>query len=530
MQKTTLSFLFCFISIIVFGQNISIRKNLSNSADFFDAITVIDSTLFIKSGSVQKLGCDESPFGLGHGSISISSLDGKTTQQIETAICDTTYDYCFGSNSNLLAINKNKTVAAYGDCKGSGEIRLLNYIFSLDSTHIHSIIPDSGFVYLPLDIEFLKDTLYLILKTKDYQYELWQLDENYDVTRKEVLYDRRLSKINASITSDSTLLLIMSYSTSFDGRNMIIREYDAQLNLLREFEYSNDITFHALPSIYHTMDNGYITSWGIDLEKRLDRWIVSDTLIFPPAITKFDAHFELEWEHIFIEKNADTELISFKKVADNKYLGCGYSSEYQYVDTLDNYLDNVPGGYVFLINDEGELLWRRYITDTRSNRFNGLFWDGCAIPGGYAFAGLIDTLKEEPDPFLNDPAGWLVTLDTNGCWNGNCNDYIIIINDDSSTTLPIDTTTSVFQPPLQEELSTIKAYPNPTSSVVTLEFDAPASRTVEFLNLKGEILRRIPTESPKLILQIGGYPPGMYLIRVLDKHGRLEGRTKIVVQ
>jgi len=124
----------------------------------------------------------------------------------------------------------------------------------------------------------------------------------------------------------------------------------------------------------------------------------------------------------------------------------------------------------------------------------------------------------------------LLTLDTNGCWNGNCNDYIIIINDDSSTTLPIDTTNSVFQPPIQDEVSTIKAYPNPTSSVVRLKFEVPASRTVEFLNLKGEVLRRIPTESPKLILQIGGYPPGKYLIRVLDENGRLEARTKVVVQ
>jgi hypothetical protein len=421
-------------------------------------------------------------------------------------------------------------VAAYGDIFKSEEIRLLTYNFRLDSTYIHRILPDSGFEYLPLDIEFLKDTLYLILKTKDYQYELWQLDENYTVSNKVVLYDRRLSRLNASITPDSTLLLIMSYSTSFFGRNMIIREYDQQLNLLKEFEYSNDIADQSSPAIFKTDDNGYITSWAIDLEKRLDRWILSDTLLYPPAITKFNDKFEPEWEFIFIELNPLTQIFGFNQVSDHKFLAAGNTTDFEYVDTLDNYLDNVPGAWAFLITDEGNLLWERYITDTRANRRSGTFWDGCAIPGGYAFAGLIDTLKEEPDPFLNDPAGWLLTLDTNGCWNGNCNDYIIIINDDSSTTLPIDTTTSVFNPPLEQEVSNLEVYPNPTSSMVTLEFDDPASRTVEFLNLKGEILRRIPTESPKLILQIGGYPPGMYLIRVLDKHGRLEGRTKIVVQ
>ena len=530
MPKVISIFIVLCFTIPATGQNISIRKNLSNSADFFDAITVVDSTIYIKSGTVQILGCDDSPFGLGHGSISISSLDGKTTQQIKTDICDTTYDYCFGSNSNLLATNKKKIIAAYGDCKGSGEIRLLTYDHRLDSTFIHSIIPDSGFEYLPFDIEFLNDRLYLILKTKDYQYELWQLDENYEVNRKKVLYDRRLSRLNASITPDSTLLLIMSYSTSFFGRNMIIREYDGELNLLKEFEYSNDIADQSSPAIFQTADDGYITSWAIDLQERLDRSMGYDTLIYPPAITKFNDKFEPEWEYIFIELNPLTQILGFNQVGDHKFLAAGNTTDFEYVDTLDNYLDNVPGAWAFLITDEGELLWERYITDTRSNRRSGTFWDGCAIPGGYAFAGLIDTLKEEPDPFLNDPAGWLLTLDTNGCWNGNCNDYIIIINDDSSTTLPIDTTTSVFQPPIEDELSTIKAYPNPTSSVVSLEFEAPASRMVEFLNLKGEVLRRIPTEGPKLILQIGGFPPGMYLIRVLDENGRLEARTKVVVQ
>lgn len=523
-------FFFLFCSSLQ-AQEISKRLNFAeNHGDFICSIESIDGVLYFQHGNFFDTSCTEL---IGHASIGLYDLNTGIRNNFTSDLCDSSSIFYYSSNSNCFDKRNSALLALYSDgaTKGFG-------IF------VHNVHSDSlvQFQYdglvenrTPISnaIKLFNNKVYLLLSSSDgssYLNELWVLDENYEIEQRKMLSDQRLSGMNSSITKDSTLLILLSKRKSIRDRYIILREYDLELNLLRSFEYDKDVNSYTAPNAYKTMGDGYICSWAVDYESRTGKPFFFDTFPYPPTIIKFDSTFQVEWEYFFIERNYNTEVLSFKDLGNGRYLGSGGTWEFELFDTLINGLADAPGGYAFLITEDGDVEWRRYITDLRSNSFNGFFWDGCAFPGGYAFGGIIDTTKEVGDPFINDPASWIVTLDSNGCWNGNCNDHIIIINDDSSTTIPIDTmTTSINAEPVSDQMD-IKVYPNPSSGLVNVEFEQSAERYIRLVNMGGEVLREVKSQSAKAIFHFGGYPPGMYLLQIFDAEGNLQGVQKILLQ
>jgi len=520
---------FFFFSSSLQAQQISKKINyVIGGLDNICAIESQDSLLVAMTANLLLNDCQEEQWG--HGSIFYTDLVGEVSRYKVTSNCDLRFYYTFSLTSNCFDVRDHGAVAIYGDFN-SVDLRVLDYSFPKDTLIIYHF-GGMGDYTAPLALEIYNKKTYLLLASREgskYTNELWVLDENYEIEHKEMLSDQRLSRMNLSITKDSTLLIILSKRKSSRDRELILNEYDLDLNLLKSFVYNKDVNEYTAPNAYKTSDNGYICSWALDYESRFGKPFFYDTFPYPPAVTKFDSSFNVEWEYFFIERTM-TQTLSFTDVGKGKYLAAGGNTEFIDFDTLIPALGDAPGGYAFLITEDGEVEWRRYITDLRSNSPFGFFWDGCAIPGGYAFGGIIDTTKEVGDPFINDPASWIVTLDSNGCWNGNCNDHIIIINDDSSTTIEIDTmTTAVPQQPIPNRAE-IKAYPNPSSGIVNVEFSQAAVRSLHILSSDGNVLREIQTRGSKAILHIGGYPPGLYLIHVYDQNDKLEGVQKILLQ
>jgi len=511
------------------AQQISKKINyVISGLDNICSVESKDSMIFAMTANVLLNGCHEDQWG--HGSIFRTDLQGNVLEQKITSNCDSSFFYTFSSSPTCFDVNDERAVAVYGDLK-SVDFRVLDWSFKGDTLRIFRY-QGIGDRTAQLSLKQLNNETYLllgILEGSNWRSELWILGENFEIKEKKLLSNQQINRMALSVTRDSTLLIILSKLKSIQDREIILQEYDLDLNLLKAHVYDKDVNNSSLPNAYKTEDGGYICSWAVDYESRTGKPFFSDTFPYPPTIIKFDSTFQFEWEYFFIERNYNTEVLSFKDLGNGRYLGSGRTWEFELFDTLINGLADAPGGYAFLITEDGEVEWRRYITDLRSNRFNGFFWDGCAIPGGYAFGGKIDTLKEVADPFLNDPASWVVTLDSNGCWNGNCNDHIIIINDDSSTTIEMDTmTTAVPQQPIPNRAE-IKAYPNPSSGIVNVEFSQAAVRSLHIMSSDGNVLREIQTRGSKAILHIGGYPPGLYLIYVYDQNDKLEGVQKIIL-
>jgi len=518
-----------FFSSSLPAQEISKRLNFAeNASDFICSIESIDSVLYFQHGNFFDTSCTER---VGHASIGLFDLNSGERNNFTSDLCDTNHFFLYSATSNCLDIEKKAVTSLYSDGTTHGFAVFIYDIYSdtVRIFHYDGLVENRTPISYALKV--FNNKSYLLFGSRNgstFTHELWVVDENHKIEDKKLLYDQRLNQMNLSVTKDSTLLVLLAESKTIIDRKVILQEYDLNLNLLKTFSFDEDVNSSSLPNAYKTEDGGYMCSWALDYESRFGKPFFIDTFPYPPAIVKFDSAFQVEWEYFFIERNF-TQVLSFKDLGSGNYLGSGATWEFELFDTLINGLADAPGGYAFLITDEGEVEWRRYITDLRSNNFDGFFWDGCAIPGGYAFGGIIDTTKEVGDPFINDPASWIVTLDSNGCWNGNCNDHIIIINDDSSTTIDIDTmATAVPQQPTPDQAE-IKAYPNPSSGVVNVEFGQAAVRSLHIMSSDGNVLREIKTRGSKAILHIGGYPPGLYLIHVYDQNDKLEGVQKIIL-
>ena len=61
---------------------------------------------------------------------------------------------------------------------------------------------------------------------------------------------------------------------------------------------------------------------------------------------------------------------------------------------------------------------------------------------------------------------------------------------------------------------TVKTYPNPTTGTVTITTSSTEGFEAILTNLEGRIMQNIHVETPETTLEIGEYPPGIYLLQV----------------
>lgn len=267
-------------------------------------------------------------------------------------------------------------------------------------------------------------------------------------------------------------------------------------------------------NIYETNDKGFMLAWQKDLIFSL-----SDTFPFPSAIYKLDSLANVEWEYVFAHKAAK-QHISTVKVSGGKMLGIG-ATDYWRVNNI--YPERWADGWCFLIDTEGNLLWERSIADIRDS-YGGRLWHGLETDNGFVFVGDIDKDNPTGVPFLNDPEVWFLTLDENGCWNGNCNQYIVITGD----------TTSITDTGEPEKASNeIKAYPNPTDGILTIECEncrgQEMPRTVQVFDSNGRKIMETSLYAPKSIINLTHLDNGVYIINILSSSGQYFTSKKIVV-
>src|SRR6056297_3048238 len=309
-----------FFSSSLPAQEISKRLNFAeNHGDFICSIASIDSVLYFQHGNFFDSSCTEL---IGHASIGLFDLNTGVRNNFTTDLCDSSSIFYYSSNSNCFDKRDADLVALYsdGETKGFG-------IF------VHNIHSDSllQFQYdglvenrTPISnaLKLFNNKAYLLLNSQDgssHANELWVLDENYEIEHREMLSDQRLSRMNISFTKDSTLLIILSKWKSIRGREIIVQEYDLNLNLLKTFSFDEDVNRSSSPNAYKTEDGGYMCSWALDYESRFGKPFFIDTFPYPPAVTKFDSSFNVEWEYFFIERTM-TQTLSFTDVGKGKYL------------------------------------------------------------------------------------------------------------------------------------------------------------------------------------------------------------------
>jgi len=145
--------------------------------------------------------------------------------------------------------------------------------------------------------------------------------------------------------------------------------------------------------------------------------------------------------------------------------------------------------------------------------------------GGYALVGLVDHLKDEPDPFINEPTTWYLTLDENGCWNGNCHRRILITGPETSETfIPVSTED------ISEPEASMEVFPNPASTSVTLVHEYPGEKILRMVNMSGQLVDEIPLQAERSTINLRGMEAGLYIFSVYTRDGRWLSDKRVVVE
>lgn len=355
---------------------------------------------------------------------------------------------------------------------------------------------------------------------------LIKLDKEFNVLDQKNICDNNYRKrgLGLKLHEQGGYVLVYGEEYWLGTCSLKVARLDEQFNVVNSKELPQteiDDVFYS-SAILPANDGGYFLYWHEDLNDSIPFVYPHTTWPFPPIVYKLDSLFNIEWEHVFVsEYNAGAMHVRLD--TEGNLLAAG-ASEFFYTHDYFNDPIHLFDGWAFLMNPEGELLWQRSIADSTLQNYGGRFRDVVETDDGYLFVGEINLVNPTGVPYLNDPDVWLLTLDKGGCWNGNCNQYIVITGDTTSIT-------DTEEP--EEAANEIKAYPNPTSGILTVECEnckgQEMVRTAQVFDSNGKKIMETSLHAPKSTINLSHLENGVYIVNIQSPSGQFFPPTKIIV-
>jgi len=353
---------------------------------------------------------------------------------------------------------------------------------------------------------------------------LIRMDKEFNLLDQKHICDNDYRKRGLSLKAHEQGGYVLVYGEEYwpGTCSLKVARLDEQFNLV----YSKELPQTEIDDVFYssailpTDDGGYFLYWQKDLNDSIPTVYPHTTWPWQPVVYKLDSLFNMEWEYFFV-REYETSAPNAKLDSEGNLLVAG-SSHYFY--THDYFTDptHANDGWGFLISPEGELLWERSIADSVYQNYGGKFWDVVETDDGYLFVGDINLVNPTGIPFLNDPDVWLVTLDKNGCWNGNCNQYIVITGDTTSTTDTEETDMAK---------GGVTTYPNPTSGILNIECEgcsANSRRKIDVFDIEGKKVLEVGLFAPKSTINLSRLGNGVYFV-VHSMDGQVVGTHKVIV-
>lgn len=486
-----LLFVLCLFSASLFGQEeISINLNFSHKKADYLATIILENDVVYGATRQRDFEVDNETF-LG---LQITKMDlyGNTIWADSIVPTDVT-EFFLAEEANMI-LHDDHLFSIYSIITPSTEKEFLFNKHTTDGEQLLSKrIPINGDLSLVSGIVLFNELIYVIQESTGNKLELLEFDENLNLLDSY--------SISAPIGNDFSLSssqdkLVVSYS-SWNNFNVDFncKVYDENINLVDGFKDFSISEISSQISALPTTDGGYVFTWSKDLSYSL-----FDTFPYPTVVYKYNSDFEQEWEYTFYDKSAKQFIGTFITDEGNIF-GYGASDEL-YIADIDPSPLNTYSAWCFLLSPEGELIWERAIFDERYSLLNGFF---TAVQYGdhFIMGGLVDEYDPTTNP-VNDPSSWLLSLDKDGCWNGNCKEIIIIENDSLSYT-----DVENFSIP------NIDIYPSPAIDFVKI--DTPFKKfNLQVFNASGNTIFTEEIMRSSYRLNVADLPSGIYYILLSD--------------
>jgi len=295
----------------------------------------------------------------------------------------------------------------------------------------------------------------------------------------------------------NTIDLIPDWSVSLNY------EIDTAGNIIKQV-YGTDSNGRGGGYITPTSDSGYICVGNYYCTRYVDH------INGAGSISKLDSNFHVIWTISAGPCSLNTILWTFRPSPDGNYIAVG--QWYDENDTPQIHMN----GWIMKFDENGQVIWSklyRGVTSDGPNGDNNLFYslafmsDSSILCAGQA--------ANEDDPIQPSQLGWLLHLDTAGCLPDSNNCGIA----DGIKNVP-------------QTNGSVKAYPNPASDHLTIEYTSDGSAsTLTLYNILGQQMYSgsLPGGSGLETVNIRSWSPGLYLYRVSSPQG-FEASGTFVVQ
>ncbi|MEM9545745.1 MAG: T9SS type A sorting domain-containing protein [Bacteroidota bacterium] len=492
-------FIFAFIQITLSGQD-----NFISIYDY-NGLSQGYSNLFVEDDEIYSLGvsiCSTGECGI----LSHYTNQGELVQFAEIDNIDVNSSRCFTlRNDTLLFIALSKYEV------GS---RLQKY--NLDGIQIDDIrvIRDSTLVYTwPLDVIYDKSEIFLAVN-ENYDNEarqtaIYKLDYQGNVLdyirlpyywQGGILTLTQLQNGNLFVTQPYLDDGICAFEHGEPTRPNAVIFYEIDSDSLEIIRDKQNVCYQSTRSVSY---DSRVLSNGNIVRNALWRDSLNEN-IFHAA----NFYYDSDWNFIGVDKYPQAIIgssIIAEGILGNRTFASKDSSHFYVVASISYPQPGEDFPYIdFLIQKwdiDRNLIWERVISDSNVHKriyFNSLYESESQITlAGYVWS----------DFDIGGTQDFAVmTLDSDGCFNGDCRDTIYL-NGSPTSTLDVD------------EDSQISVYPNPFWDQFTVTaFDKIQS--VSCYSLEGTLVMQWDVDRWEYTMDLVEQPSGMYLIWVETETGR----------
>ncbi|MEI2696229.1 MAG: T9SS type A sorting domain-containing protein [Saprospiraceae bacterium] len=403
------------------------------------------------------------------------------------------------------------------------------YVVRSDSFIVSGILRKNDSIYLRLFIVQANGTLLRQIDTyhpqMDFNLGMLGVDDGYIVyntlrdTTNEKL-DYLFLKLDRAFNIVKELRFGKDYKTVYAGPCILLPEGNILCAMDEKYvlccaksilliRMNTDLILESETEInFNTMDNQQTSPFiQVSKDSSLFIWhikefkIKPDTFPISPTLFKYNSLDQKLWEKS--DRTYRSEIIqgSFNMSMDDFLYMSGSTSDVREKELA----------WFRKLDQEGNILWHRYYVDSTKKRIKQYFKSFVEdINGGFALTGLNQDTFPNHDPKEFNWDIWFVTLDKDGCFNGDCSDTIYL-----DQKLPNKAYNGGFR---LDEL--LEFYPNPANEVVNIQFKNSIKRHLKVFDTNGKLMLEKELFTDGMQLQLGSLTTGNYHVRIEDDAGK----------
>lgn len=327
------------------------------------------------------------------------------------------------------------------------------------------------------------------------EFQVLLLNHEFRIVKELYLGNpKRIGRNGAGVVlpDQSILLAFEEFSSDGTTSNAHILKLDRNLSVILDKEIISipiDV-FQSTPIIQQHVDSSIYLAYVKSFKKYFDTFNINIT------VYKYTKNFDSVWAKSYrVSRDIYYYSSFFIGKDDNLYISGGVQRNSAY-----------NNGWFEKLDKNGNTIWHKILIDSSKRDIDQYFNDVVQMKDGeFALTGAIQ------DTFLNnDPSNfnynvWFVTLDSLGCFNGDCKDTIILNH---------SFITSIHNQKL--DLSELdKFYPNPARDHFILAFKDSKPRLIEIYNSYGVKVKSLQLNTDVMKVNVNDLPAGEFYVQII---------------